>query len=346
MVALAENSRLGQNFLDACIPQVEADVTADLHRDSGRCWLRPAAECTVDPIGFYAGDPNVRRYGGNSSILRVDPSGLDWLDSYANGFNSIFGSGYSNTVGGGIHTGLNAVGVDDQTLSQMTANQALAGTTVAAIPIAVGLVAGGEVLLGVGTLGSAVTTAGAAGTAGVVVTEGALGTSVITVGAGGTTAVGTTSTIVMAGPSAYGTTAIAAAGSTTLGTSSITAIGGGLVGGGTITVGLTATVNGWGFGFAGAGLATPIVCETAVVGSMAGTQPFWGAAGWNALNITPSWMYTWNQNLVWLYGIWRTGTPVLVQPGGGPTTIREIQWLLNHGYVLINNFLVPTTTGY
>ncbi len=46
---LSANSRLEFSSLDASSRQVEADVTATLHRDCGRCWLRSAAECSVAP---------------------------------------------------------------------------------------------------------------------------------------------------------------------------------------------------------------------------------------------------------------------------------------------------------
>ncbi len=44
-----------------------------------------------DPLGFAAGDENVRRYVGNRPISHVDPNGLDWLDSYAGWYSYNFG---------------------------------------------------------------------------------------------------------------------------------------------------------------------------------------------------------------------------------------------------------------
>jgi RHS repeat-associated protein len=109
-----------------------------------------------DPIGFEAGDNNFYRFVGNGPVGRNDPMGLDWLDSYANWFNGVVGSGYSTTAGSYIHSGLNAVGVSDAALANVSANQALGATAIVAAPFGIALFAGGEVVLGVGSLGTAV----------------------------------------------------------------------------------------------------------------------------------------------------------------------------------------------
>ena len=59
-----------------------------------------------------------------------DPTGLDWLDDYANWFNSHGGSGWSNNVGNAIYSGTTELGVSDEYWANMTANEALLGTTV------------------------------------------------------------------------------------------------------------------------------------------------------------------------------------------------------------------------
>ena len=102
-------------------------------------------------MGFQAGDENIKRYVGNSTTIAIDPTGLDFLDNYANWFNSQVGTDYSTTVGAGIHTVFNQVGVSDQTLANADPFVLTAGTIVASTAI----VLGGEVLLGVGTIGQA-----------------------------------------------------------------------------------------------------------------------------------------------------------------------------------------------
>ena len=57
-----------------------------------------------------------------------------------------------------------------ETLANASDTQLFSGTVIASLPIAVGIVAGGEVLLGVGTLGGAATTGTAATGAGTLTT--------------------------------------------------------------------------------------------------------------------------------------------------------------------------------
>ena len=109
-------------------------------------------------MGFQAGDENIKRYVGNSTTIAIDPTGLDFLDNYANWFNSQVGTGYSTTVGAGLHTVFNQVGVSDQTLANADPFVLTAGTIVASTAI----VLGGEILLGVGTIGQATLSAGVA----------------------------------------------------------------------------------------------------------------------------------------------------------------------------------------
>ncbi|GEM_PF-5242036 len=43
--------------------------------------VRPAVDrwLSEDPIGFRGGDENLYRYGGNNSLMRMDPQGTNWL---------------------------------------------------------------------------------------------------------------------------------------------------------------------------------------------------------------------------------------------------------------------------
>ncbi len=107
-----------------------------------------------------------RRRNGSFEPLedRVVPTG--WADSYANWFNSTFGSGYSQTVGGWLYNGATAAGVPNQTLSNASDGALLTGTAVVAVPTGIAIVAGGELVLGVGSLGGVTAVAtGAAETA-------------------------------------------------------------------------------------------------------------------------------------------------------------------------------------
>ncbi|MCX7386418.1 MAG: hypothetical protein NTX48_07100, partial [Planctomycetales bacterium] len=88
-----------------------------------------------DPMGFAAGDTNITRYVGNNMPNATDPSGFDWLDEYANWFNSHGGAGWSNNVGNAIYSGTTELGVSDEYWANMTANEALLGTTVASAGI-------------------------------------------------------------------------------------------------------------------------------------------------------------------------------------------------------------------
>ena len=46
-----------------------------------------------DPLGLRAGDANFYRYVGNQPTGRVDPSGLDWIDRFQNGWDNL-GKGF------------------------------------------------------------------------------------------------------------------------------------------------------------------------------------------------------------------------------------------------------------
>lgn len=75
-----------------------------------------------------------------------------WLDSYADWFNNTFGSGWSEAAGGVIHDGLTLV-MEEETLANTSDGALLTGTVIVSVPVAVGIVYGGEVALGVGTFG-------------------------------------------------------------------------------------------------------------------------------------------------------------------------------------------------
>lgn len=112
----------------------------------------------------------LNRSGGVAYAFAVKASGQQaaqtpgaasssWLDNYANWFNGTFGSGWSNSVGGVI-----------QSVAPIGANTSdgwiLTGTIGVSIPAGAVILVGGEVLLGVGTIGGAtVATGGASATA-------------------------------------------------------------------------------------------------------------------------------------------------------------------------------------
>ena len=114
----------------------------------------------------------ISSYGSTAFAVAVKPSGVQaagarntpgaasnsWLDNYANWFNGTFGSGWSNTVGNAI-TSVVRISPNASDAALLT------GTTIVSIPVGVGILAGGEVALGVGTFGAATTsTTAAAGT--------------------------------------------------------------------------------------------------------------------------------------------------------------------------------------
>jgi RHS repeat-associated protein len=114
-----------------------------------------------DPIGFGGGDSNLSRYVGNSPTHFVDPSGLKWAGPASVGGKPPGGPGapgpgdnwldyYGNWMNYGDWLGsCNPIPADakDQTL--------IVGTVVVAIPAGIGIFAGGEWLLGIGTVGGA-----------------------------------------------------------------------------------------------------------------------------------------------------------------------------------------------
>ena len=173
-----------------------------------------------------------------------------WLDSYADWFNGTFGSGWSESAGGVIH-GVITTAVSNEALANASDEALLAGTVVVSIPIAIGTVAGGEVVLGIGTLGVTGTTAAGTTVAGVTVIEGAAGTTTGIVLAEGTT-LGTCTIFV--GAEGAGA-AIAATGTTIVG-----------------VVGTDAAI-GSGVVIAGTGIGIPASAEIAVIGGLGYTVP-------------------------------------------------------------------------
>ncbi|RMG32193.1 MAG: RHS repeat-associated core domain-containing protein, partial [Planctomycetota bacterium] len=131
------------------------DADAQLYYYRAR-WYDPTAGRFIseDPVGFAAGDANISRYAGNNSPNLRDPSGMDWLDVYANWFNGVFGSGYSQSVGEAVYDGLTYAGVTDEYLAEMSAWEAAGWTAAASIPVGVGVFYGGEVVLGIGSFGT------------------------------------------------------------------------------------------------------------------------------------------------------------------------------------------------
>lgn len=132
---------------------------------------------------------------GNTAATTSSYASDSWLDNYSNWFNSTFGSGWSNAAGGVIHSGLTTV-IDLSTLANASDGAILTGTVIASVPVAVGTLYGGEVLLGVGTFGG---TAGTAATAGTVAT----GATATTIGAEAAATIGTQAVVV--GPLGAGT---------------------------------------------------------------------------------------------------------------------------------------------
>ena len=66
----------------------EWDGVAGLQYSRGRMYDPTGGVFTgEDPMGFAAGDPNLRRYVGNAPTNRADPSGLWWTDDRSNSFN-------------------------------------------------------------------------------------------------------------------------------------------------------------------------------------------------------------------------------------------------------------------
>ncbi|MDA1054788.1 MAG: hypothetical protein O3C40_30545 [Planctomycetota bacterium] len=95
--------------------------------------------------------------GGNSSTSSW--ASRSWLDGYADWFSGTFGSGWSETAGGVIHSVITTV-VSDGTLANTSDGALLTGTVIVSVPIAIGIVYGGEVALGVGTFGGGATLVG------------------------------------------------------------------------------------------------------------------------------------------------------------------------------------------
>lgn len=172
-------------------------------------------------------------------------------------------------------------------------------------------------VLGIGTLGAAGTTATGTTVAGVTIIEGAAGTTTGIVLAEGTT-LGTGTILV--GAEGAGA-AIAATGTTIVG-----------------VVGTDAAI-GSGVVIAGAGIGIPASAEIAVIGGLGYTVPYIGVSGYNVL-VTSDAAWTMGMNYAWLQNIVTTGQSVLVYPGGGVTQM-EILYLLEHWYVQVGPWLFP-----
>jgi RHS repeat-associated protein len=93
-----------------------------------------------DPIRFRAADGNLFRYVGNGVTGRTDPSGLDWLDRYSDWFRNLGVPANDVTVylGDVIHSGLNALGVSDQTLANTSGSTLAIGTGIVVAGVVVG----------------------------------------------------------------------------------------------------------------------------------------------------------------------------------------------------------------
>lgn len=118
----------------------------------------------IGDSGFGLASPiAIQRDGEVAYCFAVTPSGSEntpsyaaasrsWLDSYAEWFNETLGSGWSEAAGGVIHDVVTTV-VSDETLANASDGTLLTGTVIVSVPVAVGIVYGGEVVLGVGTFG-------------------------------------------------------------------------------------------------------------------------------------------------------------------------------------------------
>lgn len=254
---------------------------------------------------------------GNANATTSSFASRSWLDNYSNWFNSTFGSGWSEAAGGVIHDGLTTV-IDESTLASTSDGALLTGTTIVSIPAGIAIVAGGELVLGVGTLGTTATTATAVtGTsvAGVTVVEGAVGTTTVIATAEGA-GIGATTILVGIEGAEVATATTTIAGLT--GTEAV--------------IGSTVTATGIGIGI-------PASTELAVVGSLEYTMPYLGVGGYNVL-YTSNAAWTMGMNYTWLEAIVASGESVLLYPGAGVTAL-EVQYLLEHWYIRVGNLLTP-----
>lgn len=139
-----------------------------------------------------------------------------WASSNSAWQTGRFGWGWQESLGEflAVNVLIPIVGVDN--LANASDATLVTGTVIASVPIAVGIVAGGEVVLGVGTVGALTSGGGSVAVAtGVTVTEGTAATMTIIIATEGA-AVGTGTTIVGAsGPS------VVAVGSTVFPTTSV-----------------------------------------------------------------------------------------------------------------------------
>ena len=130
------------------------DSFIDQEGDAGVQLAAPFVIQRGDEVAFALAVTNTSSNGAFTSSW----ASRSWLDDYSNWFNSTFGGGWSEAAGGVIHTGLTSV-IDEETLANTSDGAILTGTIIVSVPVAVGTVYGGEVLLGVGTFGGTATVA-------------------------------------------------------------------------------------------------------------------------------------------------------------------------------------------
>lgn len=115
--------------------------------DSGLYFAAPI-ELEIDDVGDMAFVIAVVDTVGASGW-----SSRSWLDAYAQWFNDTFGPMWSENAGAVTHSVLTTV-ITEETMASTSDGVLLTGTIVVSVPVAVGIVYGGEVALGVGTYGS------------------------------------------------------------------------------------------------------------------------------------------------------------------------------------------------
>ena len=111
-----------------------------------------------DPIGFNAGDENLKRYVGNRVSSVLDPAGLDWLDNYAHWYEAQFGT--AGTVATNVALG---VVVGAATAAAVTVAAPIIATGDAAVLVAGGVSAGTATTVATGTVTALIFTGGVVG---------------------------------------------------------------------------------------------------------------------------------------------------------------------------------------
>jgi len=135
-------------FTTTFISVSDSDSWVDQEGDSGAALAAPFVIQNGEAIAFALAVTN----DTTDESTRSSWSSRSWLDSYAEWFNSTFGSGWSEAAGGVIHDGLTLV-MEEETLANTSDGAILTGTVIVSVPAAVGIVYGGEVVLGVVTFG-------------------------------------------------------------------------------------------------------------------------------------------------------------------------------------------------